>query len=190
MSHKKHPENQNRKSFLEEKLKEKNKAYFSLYEYLRNWANAQWKDHTDIFEQIRHGISHSEKLHEFADILLEKQISLDVFDEKEIFLILSALYLHDVGMQEGWKEFLGIQGSRGYLTWDERKKGSPKRVVASYLNESQRSMLSTGYRLARFPCHYLFRTTRKKIRINHAKTSGHVIRSFKDELPKSFDLCG
>lgn len=110
------------KSPLEEKLKEKSSVYFDLYEKLRDWANAQWTDHNDIFEQIRHSIGHSKKLHSFADIILKHKIQKDDLNEKEIFLLLSSIYLHDIGMQTGWKEYLEIKGVRGYLTSEERKE--------------------------------------------------------------------
>lgn len=130
---------------IESQLQHKNQDYFDLYKKLKQWAVAQWADHNDVPEQIRHDVSHSEALMGHANTLLQNQLKTEYLNEKELFLLAAAVYLHDIGMQFGWKEYLGIQGDRGNLSPDERKQ----------------------------------------IRINHAKTSGIVIRSFKKTLPRS-----
>jgi len=132
---------------IENRLLQKNRDYFDLYQKLKQWAIAQWTDHNDVPEQIRHDVSHSVALMEYANTILQNKLKSDYLNEKELFLFASAVYLHDIGMQYGWKERLEIKGDRGNLSPEERKQ----------------------------------------IRINHAKTSGGVIRSFKNGLPRSLD---
>lgn len=136
-----------KKLTIEKQLQQKNADYFELYQKLKQWAIAQWTDHNDVPEQIRHDVSHSDALMEYANTVLQNKLESDYLNEKELFLFASAIYLHDIGMQTEWKEHLGIKGDRGNLTSEERKK----------------------------------------IRINHAKTSGDVIRFFRNDLPRSLD---
>lgn len=133
-------------SFLEANLSKKDKNYYDLYVKIRGWATGLWDGHESIVEQGRHGKDHSEALLKYANIILKKKLceETEFLSGKEIFLLLSSIYLHDIGMQTGWKErFPEISGSFGNLTKQERKK----------------------------------------IRDEHAKTSGYVIRKFKDNIP-------
>lgn len=132
---------------IENQLQQKNDDYYNLYQKLKQWAIDQWTGPNDVPEQIRHDVSHSEALMEYANTILQSKLKSDYLNEKELFLFASAVFLHDIGMQYGWKEHLGIQGDRGNLAPEERKQ----------------------------------------IRVNHAKTSGDVIRSFKNALPRSLD---
>ena len=132
---------------IENQLQQKNDDYFNLYLKLKQWAIDQWTGHNDVPEQIRHDVSHSAAMMTYANAILQHKFDSDYLNEKELFLLSTAIYLHDIGMQYGWKEHLEIQGDRGNLSPEERKQ----------------------------------------IRINHASTSGSVIRSFKTNLPQSLD---
>jgi hypothetical protein len=100
-------------------LKRLDANYFALFEKVRDWANAQWKDHMDVVEQVRHGEIHAMMLHYYADIVLENWLSKGKIPAQDLFLILSSIYLHDIGMQVGWKKALNIGGDRGNLTKEE-----------------------------------------------------------------------
>ena len=113
---------------LEQKLQEYGKEYFELYGKLKEWAISVWSGHTDVPEQIRHDISHSERILVYADTILQRKLSEDFLNEREIFLFCTAAYFHDLGMQTGWKEHVKdsqgqpIGGSIGNLSAEERRQ--------------------------------------------------------------------
>ncbi|MCP4691760.1 MAG: hypothetical protein GY859_27180, partial [Desulfobacterales bacterium] len=110
---------------------------------LKDWAHSIWSDHTDIPEQVRHDATHSDRMLAFADALLDTAVREERVNAEEIFLMVSSIHLHDIGMQTGWKEWLKIKGARGNIPPGERAK----------------------------------------VRDSHAKTTGRVIRAFKNRLP-------
>jgi tetratricopeptide (TPR) repeat protein len=105
---------------LEEKLRQANELYFSLYEKLKKWAKAVWEENIVVHEQIKHGISHSDKIAQYAGIILQNKLQTNTLNPEELFLLDASVYLHDIGMQTGWKEFLEIKGTIGQLTKEER----------------------------------------------------------------------
>lgn len=107
---------------LEKKLNEKDKNLFLVYKRLKKYGEDVWSDFNDISEQIRHGFDHSIHLHQYADKLLENELEKDTLTPKELFLILAAVYLHDIGMQTGWAGYLEIANKRGSLTKEDKKK--------------------------------------------------------------------
>jgi hypothetical protein len=107
---------------IETSLEATNKDLFRLYERIREWCSARWKDYNDVFEQVRHDDSHSDAMLVLAGTILKERIEQGFLIDKELFLLAASIRLHDIGMQYGWKEFLGIAGNRGSLTTDEREK--------------------------------------------------------------------
>jgi hypothetical protein len=118
-------------TILEEKLRQANDLYFSLYKKIKQWAEAVWKDNQVVHEQIWHGISHSDKIAEYAGIILQNQLQTGTLNPEELFLLDAAIYLHDIGMQTGWKEYLEIKGIMGELTKDERFRIRKKHAETS-----------------------------------------------------------
>ena len=98
-------------TILEEKLEQANDHYFALYKKLKQWAEAVWKDYTVVHEQIIHGTGHSDKIAEYAGIILQNKLQTNTLNPEELFLLNASVYLHDIGMQIGWKEFLDIKGT-------------------------------------------------------------------------------
>lgn len=107
---------------LEAKCTKKHTAYYGLFIKLNTWADAQLRTGSVIYKQIDHGITHSIALHRFADKLLHPLLEKDKLNEKELFLMLSSLYLHDIGMQIGWEKHLGIKKSRDNLSFEDKDK--------------------------------------------------------------------
>ena len=116
---------------LEDKLRQANELYFSLYEKLKKWAAAVWEENIVVHEQIKHGTSHSEKIAGYAGIILQNKLQTNTLNPEELFLLNAAIYLHDIGMQTGWKEFLDIKGTIGELTKDERFRIRKKHAETS-----------------------------------------------------------
>ena len=110
----------NKTTILEEKLEQANHRYFALYKKLKQWAEAVWKDNIVVHEQIIHGVSHSDKIAEYAGIILQNKLQTNTLNPEELFLLIASIYLHDTGMQIGWKESLDIKGTMGELTKEER----------------------------------------------------------------------
>ena len=135
----------NQYDFLENLLSA-SPEYFDLYQKLKNWANSVWADHMDVHEQIRHDGSHSNRMREFACAIFKAQIDKDFFTDREIFLLLSSFFLHDIGMQTGWKNYLGINSTRGNLSSDERASirkehaGISGYVIRSFKNKLPKSL--------------------------------------------------
>ncbi|UCH95527.1 MAG: hypothetical protein JSV88_01405 [Candidatus Aminicenantes bacterium] len=115
----------------EEKLKQANELYFSLFEKLKKWTDTAWKDYTVVHEQIIHGTSHSKKIAEYAGIILQNKLQTNTLNAEELFLLNASIYLHDIGMQTGWKEFLDIKGTIGELTKEERYRIRKKHAKTS-----------------------------------------------------------
>ncbi|MCP4151115.1 MAG: hypothetical protein GY757_25450 [bacterium] len=111
-----------RENILLEKLKNADSAYFGLLETLKQWCSALWADYNDVHEQLRHGTSHSDKMMETAASFLRRPLETDFFTTEELFLVAASIYLHDIGMQRGWKQSLAIEGSRGELSKEDRQK--------------------------------------------------------------------
>ncbi len=105
---------------LEKRLKDKDNFYFCLYTKIKSWAISELETGRDIPEQIRHDHTHSKKLMDFACIILGDRSADEFPDERELFLLLSSFYLHDIGICFGWKKHLGINGNRGNLKLEER----------------------------------------------------------------------
>jgi tetratricopeptide (TPR) repeat protein/DNA polymerase III delta prime subunit len=107
---------------IEAALKRSSPEYFTLYEKLTAWSSAQWQDHNDIFEQVRHDDSHTGAMLDFAGVLLQprQKGGNPLLDAGELFLLAAAIRLHDIGMQYGWKQHLDVAGSRGQLSPAER----------------------------------------------------------------------
>jgi tetratricopeptide (TPR) repeat protein len=116
---------------LEEKLRQLNELYFSLYKKLKQWAKAVWEDNIIVHEQIKHGTGHSDKIAEYAGIILQNKLQKNKLNPEELFLLNASVYLHDIGMQIGWKEFLDIKGTMGELTKDERFRIRKKHAETS-----------------------------------------------------------
>jgi len=116
---------------LEEKLRQSNELYFSLYKKLKQWAKAVWEDNIIVHEQIKHGVSHSDKIAEYAGIILQNKLQKNKLNPEELFLLNASVYLHDIGMQIGWKEFLDIKGTMGELTKEERFRIRKKHAETS-----------------------------------------------------------
>ena len=130
---------------IENQLQQKSANYYGLYLKLKQWATSQW-EHNDVPEQIRHDVSHSEALMEYANTILKNKLKANFLDAKELFLFASAVYLHDIGMQFGWKEHLEIQGDRGNLSSEERKQirlnhaKTSGQVICSFTSDLPRSL--------------------------------------------------
>lgn len=107
---------------LEEKCKKNRSEYYGLFIKLNTWADAQLKTGSVIYKQIDHGIKHSMALHRFADKLLHPLLEKDNLNEKELFLMLTSFYLHDIGMQIGWNEHLNIKKNRDGLNLEDKDK--------------------------------------------------------------------
>ncbi len=116
---------------LEEKLRQANEIYLSLFKKLKQWAAAVWEENIVVHEQIKHGIGHSEKIAQYAGIILQNQLQTDSLNPEELFLFDASVYLHDIGMQTGWKEFLEIKGTMGELTKEERFRIRKKHAETS-----------------------------------------------------------
>ena len=133
---------------LESALKKESDDLFALYLKLKSWAVALWSDHVDISEQIRHGTSHSEKVLGYADVILSRKRTEQLFSDQEIFLLLTSVMLHDIGMQTGWKKYLHIKGDRGHLSPEERRTirkrhaETTAHVIRSFKKESLPAFLS------------------------------------------------
>jgi len=116
---------------LEEKLRQSNVLYFSLYKKLKQWAEAVWDENIVVHEQIKHGTGHSEKIAQYAGIILQNRLQTGTINPEELFLLDASIYLHDIGMQTGWKEFLEIKGTMGELTKEERFRIRKKHAETS-----------------------------------------------------------
>ena len=116
---------------LEEKLRLSNDLYFSLYKKLKQWAAAVWDENIVVHEQIKHGTGHSEKIAQYAGIILQNRLQTGTINPEELFLLDASIYLHDIGMQTGWKEFLEIKGTMGELTKEERFRIRKKHAETS-----------------------------------------------------------
>ncbi len=107
---------------LDEKCRKNQSAYFGLFVKLNTWADSQLKTGSVIYKQIDHGIRHSMALHRFADKLLHPLLEKEDLNEKELFLMLSSIYLHDIGMQIGWENHLKINKTRDELSSEDKDK--------------------------------------------------------------------
>jgi tetratricopeptide (TPR) repeat protein len=116
---------------LEEKLRQANELYFSLFKKLKQWAAAVWEENIVVHEQIKHGTGHSDKIAQYAGIILQNQLQTGTLNAEELFLLDASIYLHDIGMQTGWKEYLEIKGTMGELTKDERFRIRKKHAETS-----------------------------------------------------------
>lgn len=89
---------------LEKRLKDKYNFYFCLYSKIKSWTISELETGRDIPEQIRHDHTHSEKLMDFACIILGDRSADEFPDERELFppfvLILSARYRHLFWMEK------------------------------------------------------------------------------------------
>ncbi|MFA5414797.1 MAG: NB-ARC domain-containing protein, partial [Methanoregula sp.] len=94
-----------------------------MFDKLKQWTtNILLQDHNVIPEQVEHDINHIKAIMGYANILLKGKTGTDFFDVKDLFLLLSAIYLHDIGMFRGWKEFLKIKGNTAQLLPEERQR--------------------------------------------------------------------
>jgi tetratricopeptide (TPR) repeat protein len=108
---------------LEKELRKRSPEYYNLYDKIKNWTtNIIFQDRNIIPEQVEHDVNHINEVMNYANILLKGKIKGDFFDSKDLFLLLSAIYLHDIGMYRGWKEALNIKGNTGELSRDERQR--------------------------------------------------------------------
>ncbi|MCI5143931.1 MAG: hypothetical protein D3923_00045 [Candidatus Electrothrix sp. AR3] len=137
---------------LEEYLKSNGSEYFSIYENVKQAAQKIWQEprlgwYTD------HGVGHSERIVAILDqlcsnLLMDKTAMKDGLRPEEVFLLLSAAYLHDIGMQDLSDLHNRSVDQQTESDWDEVRKRHPDRsqniIAASASGSDQANPFLVG----------------------------------------------
>ncbi len=170
---------------IEELLKEKScDTWFQIYQSVKEWTSRQWDHKNLIPEQVWHGKAHCEALLSYADQIIF-DYAKENFEERELFLLVTGIWLHDIGVHCGWEKFISIDLlSDGYIRAEqyflEERFG---KLLNKIIREAKERNESTGEpQIVRIEGTEgnLSYGERLLIRYFHSITSGKLIRSFAD----------
>ncbi|MCI5139013.1 MAG: hypothetical protein D3922_11510 [Candidatus Electrothrix sp. AR1] len=127
---------------LEEYLKTNSSEYFSLYENIKQAAEDIWRE-ARLGWYTDHGAGHSSRIVDLldqmcGDLLLTENRSFGLRPD-EVFLLLSATWLHDIGMQDLSDLNEKSVDQQTEAEWEAVRKRHPQRsceIISSYASGS------------------------------------------------------